>query len=222
MIDKAFCDKVSEASLGGFDVKYNTWDLCERVIEDGLTGDFAECGVYKGAHPMIMAEVARRNNDNRKIHLFDSFEGVPKVTAERDQNEIVAYGESEVLESSGVAYAEMKHCKDAFRANDAPLDNCVFHPGWFQDVIPFSNWPQLSILRLDVDLLESNEICFYYLYPKLQIGGYFITDDWGHNNTGTADIWRTEFKRLMRWMGYEMPEVHQVENEDGTAYWKKV
>jgi len=84
MIDKVFCDRVSSASLGGYEVKYNTWELCELAIQNGIEGDFAEAGVYKGSHPMIMAEVALRNNDNRKIHLYDSFEGVPKARQERD------------------------------------------------------------------------------------------------------------------------------------------
>lgn len=220
MIDKKFCEKVSSASLGGYDVKYNTWDLCERAIKEGIQGDFVECGVYKGAHPMIMAEVCKRMGEERTIRLFDSFVGVPKVRQKRDLVEEKAYGKSLELESSGVALATVEHCKMAFRYNDVPLDNCEFHVGWFQDTVPFTDWPKIAVLRLDVDLLESNEICVRNLYPKLQKGGYFITDDYGKDGTGTADIWRAEFERLIP--AFKKLEIHQVENESGTAWWQKI
>lgn len=227
-IDKTFCQKVSSASLGGYDVKYNTFELATRAILEGIQGDFVEAGTYKGAHPMIMAEVARRHVDNRKIHLYDSFEGVPKVNEIRDLPEARTYGHAEdgKLESSGDSLATIQHVKDAFIANGAPLENCVFHPGWFQYTLvnEYTNGelPKIALLRLDVDLLASNEVCMVYLYNQLVSGGYFITDDWGKDNTGTADLWREEFRRLFKKYDWEWPEqIFQVENESGTAWWKK-
>lgn len=223
-VDKQFCDRVASAGLGGLDVKYNTWDLCERAILEGVSGDFVEAGTYKGSHPMIMAEVARRHGDDRKIHLYDSFEGVPRVREARDDVEAKTYGHSESggMESSRDSYASIEHVKAAFNANGAPLTNCIFHAGWFQNVLPFEEIPEIAVLRLDVDLLESNELCMRYLYPKLKSGGYFITDDYGRDNTGTADTWRAEFIRLLEDMGFEQPkQITQVENESGTAWWKK-
>lgn len=217
LIDIAFCQKVASTGLGSYEAKYNTWELCEKAILEGVKGDFAEAGTYKGCHPMIMAEVARRHNDNRKIHLYDSFEGVPKTREIRDLPEAKTYGQSEGLETSGNASASLEDTKDAFRANGAPLENCVFHKGWFQNVLPYEVIPDLAVLRLDVDLLESNEICMKYLYSKLVKGGYFITDDWGHEGTGTAETWRAEFKRLI-------PNFDKLEIKvaaPGVAYWKK-
>jgi len=218
MVDKEFCDKASSASLGGYDVKYNTWELCERAIDEQIPGDFCEAGVYKGTHPMIMAKVASLKCPSKKIHLYDSFDGVPKVREDRDEAEVVAYGKSEdgSIQSSGVAFASLKHTKDAFEANKAPVDQCVFHIGWFQTVLPAEDscdiMPTFSVLRLDTDLLESNEICMRYMYPKLSVGGYFITDDYSN------EVWEKEYERLLTELGCKLPEeIHRVKNQETTA-----
>lgn len=218
MVDKEFCDKASSASLGGYEVKYNTWELCERAIDENIPGDFAEAGVYKGTHPMIMAKVASLKDPSRKIHLYDSFEGVPKVRQKRDEVEISAYGKSEggELSSSGVAYASVEHTMQAFNANNAPLDRCVFHKGWFQDVLPNEQIPMFAVLRLDTDLLESNEICMKYMYPKLHPGGYFITDDFSN------EMWENEYYRIIEELGFKKPEVFKVKGQETTAWWKKI
>ena len=225
MVDKKFCRRVSSASLGGYDVKYNTWDLCERAIKEGLKGDFAEAGVYKGSHPMIMAEVAKRWLDDRLIHLFDSFEGVPRVRQERDRPEAKTYGfaEDNELVSDGNAMGTIPDCENAFRDNGADLKNCRFHKGWFQETLPVVDWPDFSVLRFDVDLLESNELCFKYLYSKLEKGGYFITDDWGHPGSGTRETWQAEFKRLLQIFDTDINDliITEVEGQESTAWWQK-
>ncbi len=218
MIDREFCEKVSSASLGGYDVKYNTWELCERAIREGIQGDFVEAGTYKGAHPMIMAKVASLFDPTRHIHLYDSFDGVPKVTSECDEVEAKAYGKSDKLESSGVAYATVEHTKNAFLANRAPLDNCIFHKGWFQDVLPNEEIPIIAVLRLDVDLMESNDICMEYFYPKLVKGGFFITDDWGKAEDSP---WKQVFYDKIKELGFKKPRPATIKNEPGTAWWQK-
>ena len=221
MINKAFCRKVSSASLGGYDVKYNTWDLCERAIKEGIPGDFVEAGTYKGSHPMIMAEVAKLYDPSRRIHLYDSFDGVPKVREEKDEVEVKTYGKSEdgSLQSSGNAFASIQHTKDAFAANDACLNNCIFHKGWFQDVLPNEDIPIIAVLRIDVDLMESNDICMDYFYPKLSMGGYFITDDWGKAKDSP---WKQVFYDKVKELGFGQPDPTVIHNEPGTAWWKKV
>ncbi len=149
----------------------------------------------------------------------DSFDGVPKVMDKKDSEEIKAYGKSDKLESSGVAYASVDHTKNAFLANRAPLDNCVFHPGWFQEVLPYEDIPKFAVLRLDVDLMESNDICMDYLYPRLEIGGYFITDDWGQSKDSP---WKKYFYDKIEELGFKKPEPTVIENEPGTAWWRKV
>ena len=45
----------------------------KQVIADGIAGDFAELGVYRGNSAAILAHYARDNH--RSLFLFDTFEG---------------------------------------------------------------------------------------------------------------------------------------------------
>lgn len=229
MINKEFCEAVTSVSLGGIDVKYNTWELCERAINENIPGDFVEAGVYAGTHPMIMAKVASLYDKNRKIHLFDSFEGVPKVRQERDKLHSVPYDQygnrtvlTDKLESCGTCIQSVENVKNHFKNFGVPLDNCIFHKGWFQETLPKTEIPILSVVRLDVDLLESNEICMRYMYPKLSMGGFLITDDWGAGDPYCEHPWRQHFYDLIHELGFNKPEVIPVQNQTSTAWWRKI
>ena len=57
----------------------------KQVMADGIEGDFAELGVYRGNSAAVLAFYARQHH--RSIFLFDSFEGfVTKDLAGIDAN----------------------------------------------------------------------------------------------------------------------------------------
>ncbi|HEY2481912.1 MAG TPA: TylF/MycF/NovP-related O-methyltransferase, partial [Caulobacteraceae bacterium] len=45
----------------------------DQIVKEGLGGDFAELGVYKGATAILLAAYARRRGAT--AHLLDTFEG---------------------------------------------------------------------------------------------------------------------------------------------------
>jgi len=49
-----------------------------------LSGDFAECGVYKGGTAMLLSRVL--SETDKTLYLFDSFKGLPKGNTEKDNN----------------------------------------------------------------------------------------------------------------------------------------
>jgi hypothetical protein len=49
-----------------------------------LAGDFAECGVYKGGTALLLARILK-TSANKRLYLFDSFQGLPKIDQEKDQ-----------------------------------------------------------------------------------------------------------------------------------------
>ena len=59
----------------------NIYDLAEQIEIDKIEGAFAECGVWRGGCAAIMGFVSKRAKSNRKVWLFDSFEGLPEPTA---------------------------------------------------------------------------------------------------------------------------------------------
>src|SRR4029079_12709026 len=58
-------------------------------------------------------------------------------------------------------------------------DQVKFLKGWFQDTLPSAPIEKLAVLRLDGDMYESTMEALNALYPKLQVGGYLIVDDYG-------------------------------------------
>lgn len=177
-----FCRRVTELSLGGLEVKLNTWDLAERALAEGVPGDFAECGVFAGAHVAVMARVLMDHGvRDRRVHLFDSFAGIPKAGPRDDDGTRAMCGVGAMTESSGVSVctaAGVRRYMAMWGIDPALL---VYHEGWFCEVLPRAApaLGALGLLRLDVDLHDSTVDCLEWLYPHLSPGAYVIDDDWG-------------------------------------------
>ena len=58
------------------------YKLVQQVNKMGLPGDIVECGVWNGGSAAIMGVAAQssHNYKNRRLWLFDSFEGLPRPT----------------------------------------------------------------------------------------------------------------------------------------------
>jgi O-methyltransferase len=159
-----------------------TYDICRMALERGVPGDFVECGVYAGASSAIMAKaimehVANRGeyalSDNRRVHLFDSFEGIPLAGPE----------DSELAHKpAGEAKCSLEDVKKNMRDWGIPDGLLVYWPGWFEKTV-LPQWVDrpafrgIAVLRLDGDLYRSTKVCMDYLYPLVSPGGYVIVDD---------------------------------------------
>jgi len=161
------------------------WKFCKMVFEEDIPGDFVECGVWKGGSSGLMALAQKKFeiNGTRKIHLFDSFEGLPQPGHED--------GERAADYSGGVSAGELisvHQCEaglDEVRAFllgklQIPRNRLVFHKGWFQNSLPdLGPEPgQIALLRLDGDWYGSTKVCLDYLYDRVPIGGIIILDDY--------------------------------------------
>lgn len=170
MIDKK--KLLQSAYCSGVEVLDTTENLCRLAIENNIPGDFAEAGVGKGVHPVIMSQF------DRKVHLFDSFEGIP-IHSDDDIEWTQAHGkaESDQRKTSGITSHSLDEVK-GFVSAYGNIDNCEFHKGWFIDSFQCITGIQFSVLRLDCDLYESYKLCFEHLLPRLSRGGYLIIDDY--------------------------------------------
>ena len=146
-----------------------------QVLEDQIPGDFIETGVWRGGSCIWMAALLLQEKDyNRMVWLADSFAGLPPPNPDQfpaDLNDehylaaTLAVGEEEVLQNFG------RYC--------IPLTQVRTLKGWFKETLPEAPIQSLAILRLDGDMYESTIDALYYLYSKLEIGGFCIIDDWG-------------------------------------------
>src|SRR5690606_4338222 len=61
------------------------------VLRAGVRGDLVECGGWRGGSGMVMAAtLLEQGVSDRRIHLFDTFEGM----ARPDERDVNLYGES--------------------------------------------------------------------------------------------------------------------------------
>ncbi len=158
------------------------WDICNSVLSEGIRGDFVECGVWKGGSAGVMGLVIKARGEQRVLHLFDSFEGLPEPTI-KDGVQAAEYSGGRAagaLQSVNKCRAGTQEVRD-FLIGCLGLNNrlLVFHEGWFQDSVPNAapTLGAISVLRLDGDWYESTRICLEFLYPLLSLGGVIILDD---------------------------------------------
>jgi O-methyltransferase len=155
------------------------WQVC-AVLDAGLPGDFVECGVWRGGAAFLMADLLRQAGiRDRRVWLFDSFEGLPAPEA--------------IDGPAAMAYT---------RNTRAPwyLDNCraslegvretavrlglhaytEFVKGWFEKTLPANRrrLARIAILRIDADWYRSVRCCLDQLYDRLVEGGFVILDDY--------------------------------------------
>jgi hypothetical protein len=222
--ERQFCEKVLCA--GTHAAKFATFTLVEQLLQAGIPGDFAECGVWAGAHPAIISFLLRKYGiTNRKIHLFDSFQGIPQATVDDNPDVQRTYGlrsNLEVIRTSGISSCSVEQVKKHFVDWGVDATPMVFHTGWFQSTIPreAASVGPLAVLRLDVDLYESTRICAQALYPKVVPNGLIIDDDHGVVAEGPPACRRALFEVLDA-LGEPRPQAQDVPGNPGTAWWRK-
>jgi hypothetical protein len=161
------------------------YDLACRVQEERLAGAIVECGVWRGGCAAVMAVAADRAAANRKIWLFDSFEGMPAASAEDigEFAKLLSGGTmSGALTPVGTNVASVEDVKallfDTLRLNPQSIS---IVKGWFQDTLPVSRDKigAIALLRIDGDWYESTKVCLESLFDNVVDNGYIIIDDYG-------------------------------------------
>jgi O-methyltransferase len=153
----------------------NLQECLTDVLLHGVPGDVIETGVWRGGAAIFARAVLKAHGvTDRIVWAADSFRGLPKPNPEQypaDAND--RYW----------SFAELAVSLEEVKANFARyglLDEQVrFLPGWFQDTLPSAPIDRLSVIRLDGDMYQSTIVALTHLYPKLEIGGYLIVDDYG-------------------------------------------
>lgn len=168
---KEFLRTVAQSSLADWETVEASYQLARMVIECELPGEFVECGVYAGGQCAAMARaILDLGCVHRKVHLFDSFEGIPLAGPEDTEFLRLGVPEGE----SAVSLAEVTRNMTNW---GIPDDLLVYHEGLFEDTVPKAGIDRIAILRLDGDLYRSTTVCMDHLYPKLVRGGWCIVDD---------------------------------------------
>jgi hypothetical protein len=125
-----------------------------------LPGDMAEVGVYRGGSARVLCEV----KGLRRLHLFDTFEGIPGADARVDRHHAGDYADTSI---------------DRVRTYLQEFDGVLFYKGRFPDTAqPLAEQgTRFSFVHLDVDVYESTRSALEFFIPRLVPGGILVSHD---------------------------------------------
>lgn len=136
-------------------------DACQLIsalrATSHLDGDIAEVGTASGGSARLISEYS----GGKTIHLFDTFEGLPKPG---DLDDRFKEGSYRCSLDNVQQYLEGRRVK--------------FHKGMFPASATAVQDQRFSFVHLDVDLYQSTLNCLRFFYPRVNSGGIIITHDY--------------------------------------------
>lgn len=138
-----------------------------RSIED-LEGDVAECGSRNGKSALFMLEAMRKE---RRMYLFDSFEGLSDPTPGKDSLETAI---DERTGKRRFHNADPQAVADRFKGHDVHIMQ-----GWIPDRFPEVASRKFCLVHVDVDLFQPTHDSLVFFYDRIVPNGLLICDDYG-------------------------------------------
>jgi len=132
---------------------------------------FVEAGCFKGGSTAKFSSVAK--SLNRKLVVFDSFEGIPENDEEHKKS-IFGYSIKNWFHKGSFSgdLDEVKHNVATY----GDISACSFVKGWFDNTLPDLDI-DIAGAYIDVDLASSTRTCIKYFYPRLLPGGFLVSQD---------------------------------------------
>lgn len=152
---------------------------CERV-----EGDVCEFGVAQGETSALIADEMRHHED-KVLHLFDSFEGLPAPSAQDElKDDMCALGSIEAY--AGTMSFPERMVLGRLAAIGFPPERYIIHKGFIERLVHSdATLPrQVSVAYLDFDFYEPTRIALDFLHTVTTRGAVIIVDDYDFFSTG--------------------------------------
>lgn len=137
-----------------------------------LPGDWVECGVYKGGTAMLLAKILRDRGLGKKLHLFDTFTGMPQTDPNVDLHKMGDFDDTSL---------ESVEANLRMVAGEAG-SRVFFHPGLIPETFRGCAVGPISFAHVDVDIFSAVLDCCEFIYPRLVGGGFLVFDDYGFDS----------------------------------------
>lgn len=143
-----------------------------HVVAQDIPGDIVECGVARGGSAALMGLTLRKLGSNRRLWLFDTFEGLPAPSdADPDFHIANRY--------TGTCIGRLEEVRANF-SRLGIVDGTNFVKGLFEDTLPTAPIERIAVLHIDGDWYRSVRACLQCLYEKVSPGGVIQFDDYGY------------------------------------------
>jgi O-methyltransferase len=141
----------------------NPADGCQLInallATKNVDGDIAEVGTAAGGSARLISQYS----NGKTIHVFDTFEGLPKP------------GKMDAGFVEGQYRCSLEDVQEYLKG--LPVE---FHKGRFPESAGSLQASRFSFVHLDVDLYQSVLDCLGFFYPRLNPGGILVCHDYLH------------------------------------------
>lgn len=156
---------------------FTLYQMVERVARSELSGDFAECGCWRGHSTYLVADLLKSLGWQGRFWVFDSFEGGLSDKVAQDR---VGRGDSSA-EAAKRQKEKFASDYDEVRTALSPFPFVSLHKGWIPAAfdVPGLSDQRFSLVHIDVDLYEPTRDSLEFFYPRMAPGGVVVIDDYG-------------------------------------------
>ena len=146
-----------------------------KSVKD-LNGDVVEIGVYFGGTALEIAKIENKNT----IHIFDTFNGMPNFSEEKDKKWVIGSFKG----------ADFEKIKNLF----LNYDNVKIYDGIFPNET-FENIKKIKLkfVHIDVDNYQSYKDSLSAIYENVVENGIIIFDDYNESCCPGANLAIDEF-----------------------------
>lgn len=155
---------------------YSLQQLAHYVLRQRLSGDFVECGVFKGHSAYIILSILSENGFSGEFHIFDSFEGGLSDKVEKDKNLRFRLTEKQIQKELNAFCSTEDEVKSCLRG----FNLFRLYKGWIPSRFNEVEDRKFSFVHIDVDLYEPTFDSINFFYPRLVKDGVIICDDYGY------------------------------------------
>ncbi|MHB8072704.1 TylF/MycF/NovP-related O-methyltransferase [Desulfosporosinus fructosivorans] len=148
--------------------------LSQEIYENYVLGNVAELGVYRGDFAKYINQLFH----DRKLYLFDTFEGFNKADIKVEQQMKFSNSETNDFQNTSIdiVVSKMKY-----------PEMCRIMQGYFPDTA-ISLEDQFAYVSIDADLYSPTYAGLQYFYPRMAKHGYIFVHDYGNSRFKGAKV----------------------------------
>lgn len=139
---------------------WTIWQALSQALN--VDGDVMEAGVFQGGTSRLIRTAIGERTD-KDFYLFDSFEGMEKVST------IDRHSKGDFADTS----------LEAVRAVVGSEPFIKYRKGWVPETFAGLEDRKFCFAHIDLDLYQGVLDCLKFVYPRLSPGGSIVFDDYG-------------------------------------------
>jgi hypothetical protein len=173
----------------------------KQIISEGICGDFAELGVWKGNTASILAYFASENN--RRVYLFDTYNGFHEEDLVGiDSNKEKSFSDTSITTAKSIIGENS--------------NSCEFVKGVFpESITELHKDKKYSVVSLDCDLYIPMKAGLNFFYPLMPKGGLFMLHDY------SSLFWEGSKKAIDEFCKNNKEHVILMPDKSGSAFIRK-